>query len=943
MQSARYVCILLLSGTFAASLACVEGQSPPPAEGGEGANLGTLTAEELFNEGTLAYTVGRFQDAAAAFERFLASYGESADAAEILPNLLPSLALSRLRLGDYGKAQEAIGRALELRDRIPGEVREELQFWKGVCALQTEDFDRSRSELAAFARTYPRSAKRLEAEILAGTSHVIEKSWDAAVVALDPLLDRTRGEDRSRIVILRLYALSQAGRHDEARETILAEFPNLDAITQLAAFNVIVLETGAHFLEAGEFRKAVSCLQRVQDSAQLLQRQHALLDKLRAARAAAEQRNDAFATYRLGQLLAKVEREIAEFRKIDMFDSALRMRLASAYLGLNRWREAALILGAMLEELPADEIVEAASLSLLQCWNEIERWPRVVESADRFLRRFKDSARRPLALFMKGQALQEDNQAAESVEVFELLEADHPDHELAPRAAFMAGFGHLLAEDYEAGRERMEKVRADYPSHEMAENAEYWSAMALSFAKEHEPAAAAFREYCTRHRVGGRYLAEAAFREAYSMHALQDYTRGIALLEDYLRQFSGHEQNDEALLLLGDGLGAVGRVDDAIAAYRRVSDATVRFHEEAVFKAAKAMQLAERSEEVRNHLEQFVAANPASVRLAEAIHLIGRTWIAEDRLDTARDLYWQAIDRLGNDPSRRSVEDLLAGVIRLYREDDERRRLIARLNDGIDAAEESGETVRQSRLLWALARTLAREELDKATDFVRKAGALADVSTANPMLLADAAGAARAAGDLEEAQLLYGELVRWNPRAPQKAEALAALGLMAMEAGDDPAALAHFERFARETQGSLHASQVRLAHAELLARRGETDAAVDVLEALLADEYAPARKKSRALVRIGDLFSRKGEENKAFAYYQRVYVMYGRWTEDVARAYLRCGEILEARNDAGGAHATYKEMLLRADVAATPEGEEARRRLESLPAPPKTQGRDVGS
>jgi hypothetical protein len=44
--------------------------------------------------------------------------------------------------------------------------------------------------------------------------------------------------------------------------------------------------------------------------------------------------------------------------------------------------------------------------------------------------------------------------------------------------------------------------------------------------------------------------------------------------------------------------------------------------------------------------------------------------------------------------------------------------------------------------------------------------------------------------------------VKWNPRAPQKDRALAALGRIEMQRGNANAALEHFDRFEREVLGS---------------------------------------------------------------------------------------------------------------------------------------------
>jgi hypothetical protein len=74
-----------------------------------------------------------------------------------------------------------------------------------------------------------------------------------------------------------------------------------------------------------------------------------------------------------------------------------------------------------------------------------------------------------------------------------------------------------------------------------------------------------------------------------------------------------------------------------------------------------------------------------------------------------------------------------------------------------------------------------------------------------------------------------------------------------------------------------------------------------------------------------------GEVQEAFAYFQRIYVLYEDYTEWVAPAYARSIECLQQL----GGHSediisTYKEMLANEKVAATPEGRKARERLNRL-------------
>ena len=72
------------------------------------------------------------------------------------------------------------------------------------------------------------------------------------------------------------------------------------------------------------------------------------------------------------------------------------------------------------------------------------------------------------------------------------------------------------------------------------------------------------------------------------------------------------------------------------------------------------------------------------------------------------------------------------------------------------------------------------------------------------------------------------------------------------------------------------------------------------------------------------------DPRKAIPYYQRIYVLYGGWTDYVAKAYLKSGiafEQLEMKDDARN---TYVEMLANEDLQRKPEYKQAEERLQAL-------------
>ncbi len=893
------------------------------------------TAEELLNRGRNSFAAGNFADSERFFSSFLEHYGASAEAAEALPRLLPLLAISRIQQKKFGEALPVIERFLaEVKNPEP-QWDEEMRFWHGVCQMEAQDHEAAEKSLRAFIDAYPKSPKVEEAILLVGTVSSIRGDFKNTVAYFEIMEGRLSPVNRGRATVLRLHALVESQRWDDAMELVMAEFPNVSEMVQIVSFQTLALQVGAEFMDREEFRKAIACLQRVWPRERLLRHQRERLAKLKnQLESASERKAQPFEMLTLAQLITKVERELEQFQKIEQFDPALRLRVGSAYLQMHRYREAALVMEDMLQRMQPDDLVEQASLNVIKCWSQIGSHTRAVEAADAFARTFPKSRQLAMVLFMKGEALRGLRQFAEAGEVFAGIARDHPRASLAPRALFMQGFCQLEAEDNEAAIKTFTSLPKQFDDEEIEEMALYWKGMAYSFHKEHERCRDVMKEYLKRFQ-GGKYEGEAAFRIAYCAQALGEHDRAIRELRKFLDDHPAHPRRDEAALLLGDALMATGELDKGIIALQNVSDSNTRFFEEAHFKIGKALRLQEKHDLLEKHMARFVEKYPASPRVPEAIYWQGWTYRQADQPDKAREIYWDAIRRLGPDPARRSVTDLFNGLEKLYPGEDGRKAYLGLLEQLETDARNTGQDALTLHALWAQAQVLRRTDPERSRALLVEAAKLVDPPVTSPLLMADIGDALRESGALDQAAAIYSDLRKWNPRAPQKDRAFAGLGLIAVVQGRDADALDAFARFQRETTGSPLLADILLAKARLLAKREHFDEAAAALDALLADETVAKSRKAEALLAMGEIQMQARRPAKAIPYFQRVYVLYGRHAPLVAKSYLRSAQAFEELDRIEEAVATYRELLDRPELADFPETQTARRRLDEL-TPPNT-------
>lgn len=893
-----------------------------------------MTADELAAAAFNAYNQARYPEAVAAIRQFESSFGGAEAGRKVMAGLRYPLAMSLLQQQKFADAAEVIETALQSSPPLPAEQREDLLFYRGVCRMQAGENDSARESFAAFAREFPQSRQTQEALLLLGTADLLAEKHAEAAAHFAAIKSRLDPANRGRATVLELYALLGAGRNDDALRLVLEEFPRIGEMPQIATFQTLALQLGATFLEAGELRKAIQCLQRVWERARLEKHQRARLAALEDALAAAEAqpKSDPHWKFQLKQLIAKIRRELATLAKIPNFDSALRLRLASAYQAMRRYREAALILEAMLAEMPPDPVVESGSVNLVQCWSQIERWPKAIEAAQAFAKKFPASKQLPLALYLQGVAQQRSGALDAAVATFDAIQTRFPQSDFAARALFMRGFTQLLAEKNTDALATFEDFARRHPRHDLADAAAYWRGMAFSLDRKPVETRAAMDAYLEAFPEG-IHRGLAVYRRAHAAQAQRDYATSIRELSAYLEEFPGQESNSEALLLLGDAYFATGEIDAGIAAYRRIPPGDPRPFEEGWFKIGKAYQKMEDPARLRAHFEQFVREHPRSPRVAEAIFWIGKSYQQQGEPGRAREEYWKAFVELGNDPTIRSVDDLIPALILLHREDDARRQLAARLSDLREQTDADGRRTLAMRALWAYATAVAKSDPPLARRLLLQAAARADVPDTNPRLLADFAEALAAEGRRDDAEKMWRDLVKWNPRAPQKDRALLALAEIELARGNQAAALALYGRFEREVIGSTLAPRMLLARGRLLEQRGESKAALADYEALLADKVARGPDKAEALFRIAEIHLAAGRPRLAVPYYQRIYVMHRRWLDWVAPAYLRSGLAFEKLNDPTAARRTYQELLEDPQFAERPELPEARARLSALGGP----------
>ncbi|MEM7698869.1 MAG: tetratricopeptide repeat protein, partial [Verrucomicrobiota bacterium] len=899
----------------------------------------TLDAEgpaQLLERGRAAFAENDFATAEEALEKFIVDYGEAEEAKEAARIHRPLVAIAKVGQSKFAEAIEWIDTSLE-DPEIDRQIRDELRFWRPICLMTEGELVEAQRGFGQYWADESHNAfKRHEALLLFATLYLQQDFPKEAADFLQdqrPKIADDAPEASSRAAILELYARIEADQPDEALALIRQEYPRLNEMTQVISFQTLSLQLGSRFIEEKRLYDAISVLQRIWPAEKLLEYQSGKVKEIEDRIAVLEQQSNTQSTiFQLRSILRRVSREVENFQQIENFDSALRLRLATAYQGLERFREAALIMENMTRTMPPDPVVENATLAQIQCWMEIRRWAKAIETADRYTELFADSGQfLPMVLFLRAEAMREAQDYGAAQLAYGDLVDRFPDDPFAPKATFMQGFLYLQQDDNDGAMFQFDQLKRNYPDSDMVEDADYWTGMAHSFSGEYEAAREHMVGYLERWD-SPKYKKEATFRIAVCTFSVADYPRSVELLRAFIESYPGDPLCDEAHLLLGDAYFADGFVDEGLASYDKVRPSSGRFFEEAWFKKGNALKQLEEFEQMREHFVIFSEDYPGSNRMPEALYWVGWTYLNEGDSESARQIYWDTIETHGNDPDMTTMVDIFSALPKVYAEDGEEGRdeLLSRLQTLKTRAGVAGDRTLALRSGWAKAQIIRREgELATRTELLEIAK-FVDPKRNTPRITVDVAEALLVQGNVLTAKELFTEIRRWNPRAVEKGRVYRGLGDIALAENDPERAIDYYDKSERHAVSSVSIGAVRLKKAEILAETGRRAEARETMEALLEEGNVGAETKAATLLKMGEWLAADGELKKATAYFERVYVVYGKFGELNASAYWQRGQALEELDLGRAAVETYEEFVSRDELSRFDHFDDAKDRIPGL-------------
>ncbi len=664
----------------------------------------------------------------------------------------------------------------------------------------------------------------------------------------------------------------------------------------------------------------------------------------RSAPARSGPRNSAPAAASCAPPRAAAQAQLAELEKLPAYEPALLLRLGRCYGELDGKWESIVVHRELLERYPGASAAEreTALYALIVALAEVAPAASTQAECDRYLREFPDGANAGTVAYLRGAAALQAEDLAGTITIFGKLIDTQPDNRFREQMLFLLGNALFQQGRFDEALARYRTYQNEFARGPFAEEVFYRVGLALLFSQKYDDARLQLNSYLARYPQGP-FAPDARYRLAVVRFAAEQFEEVVANCRAWEKQYGNNPGLGEVLALLGDAQAALGRTDEAVAAYDRAvqvaaSDEALNY---ALLEAAKLLQKKGEWARVSAMFEAFVRARPDHPAVVTALSWIGKAKAREGRVAEAKGFLAATIARYLGDPQRDAVEPMLTQLAQLCSKRPPSAAAVPA--DGAPAFEPEAELVSllalpadapptaRARLLFARAELarLRKQPAAQEAAFREIADKFkpADLSQA---LLAQVGDFLLNHGQSERAGALFRRLMEAFPKGDYVDYAYAGLGEIAFDQRDYEKALTLFTDATDKIAAAQKLKEATVGKARTLLVLGRLDEAKKLFSQIASIREWRGESTALSTYSLGEIEARGERWAEANAHFQRVYVAYQKFLPWVAKAYLRSGECFEKLGKPAEAMKTYREMLRNEKLGGFAETAQARERLQNL-------------
>ncbi|MEE9368629.1 MAG: tetratricopeptide repeat protein [Pontiella sp.] len=705
--------------------------------------------------------------------------------------------------------------------------------------------------------------------------------------------------------------------------------------------NVALLEAGDSHYNKGEFQKALLLYRLVLLKKDLIEHYEMRLRQTKQAMkpfvaGGSQTLSDFKELQRKRQLL--FDRLMTQYKVIKSFqdyDMDVALRTAQCYNDLERNWPAHAIYHRIYTESPTNSLADQSRFSAFAVMLDEREWALATAEGYEYIQKLPEGEFLDDITLNLMQVHMQQEQFDLAFDVGKKGLELSPDHKHIDQVKYLMGYIRFMRLDYEEALGYFSEILKRWPDSRYYESAEYWRCMSFLFLGSFEDAETAFQGYLSNPKYDPRVYAEdASYRLGIAQYGAEKYEPSEASFRTFIDQYPESKMVSEAYAMLGDLRAAEGDLDVALDFYRiaREKALTLLQVNYPLFQAAKVLELEKRFSDIVELMTEYQKKWGVQGDFANAANWMGKAYKALDEYSRALDAYLDTTDAYGNNADLGGIDLILREVINDYNGEDwsaYQSIIIERLDERLKRAKESGQRPLELRYQTVFVDITEGDERDTFVDAVVQPKNV-PASGASTLVLIAREGVKR-----NDYEIVHEATSRFMSTFEVSNNMLYIMlanldALIGEESYGDALELTE-EILLRFGYGSKSVGFARKRRGDIYRLQGKHEEALEAYKEVLSIREWRGSLTPEALFCSGVSKLELGEVEEAFAYFQRIYVLYEDYTEWVAPAYAKSIQCLETL----GGHEqdvinTYQEMLSNDAVVSTPEGIEATKRLREL-------------
>lgn len=844
-----------------------------------------------FSLGTSHFFLGQFSEARTAFTAYLQKYSNGMKVQEATLYIADCYRFEER----YGDALRAYSLALK-KYQLQGDLKADVFMSIARCYLAQDKWDKALPVLRKLYDIAPDFTRRNWAASLMTTAFLKEMELEK-VYHLVPYL---------------LLPNSFAGRN--------------------VAFNMAAIEAGDNLFADEKYREALWVYRLVYPHDVLLARSQQYLETLqkKAERLKRSTMTNPRSLMRIQEAIGELEAEIKALGTIENYDTELFFRIARAYMEIHRYREARDLFIYLSNTVPEPRANEALFLAF-QCAARLSPLDQALELGNRYMEKYPAKEYYDDVSIMVGQiyAKQEDWPKT-IITLAKALEVS-PRHTQGSECMFLLGYASFMEEQFEDCVTWLRKMNLTFKGNPREADGTYWIGMALMFQLKYDAAIAEFDEVIASHK-DSPYVPDSKFRRAVCDFGMSRLPEAEVQFQEFVNTYATNVLCGEGYMMMGDTAANRADLPKAVECYLQVPryDVNIEFYNYSAFKVGEILCEMRKFTQCIDHFKKYIKTNREGSNIPQAVYWIGTALRNSGEQRGALEYYRQAVARYGLDRKALGIDLIIEEWIGQGKTSDKTLSAFAwkEMEELCQQAEKNKQESLKLRLKRALLYKpgISDEEKAALTQQLVKASNLTNASTGVlEFILEEAQKRQDTALVLATAQIIIKDFTETDTALTARM----VLAKYALEDKNYKTAIKHLTIIKEVYAASPEAGQALQMLGDIYMKMNKFSEADECYKSILSVKewkglWPPALFGRGECARLQKNFE------QACAYYERIYVMYSKYAQWSAKAYLARAECLTRLQLYTKATETLQEMLANPDYKLLPEFPEAEQRLSSL-------------